>query len=143
MRTIICKKCGKKIDATLGICPFCGTTFPVDPQDEAAREKDNELEWAMSMDDEPLPGGFGPAPRPQDPNAGSGFGPDGVYRGAPNNNTYAQGQPDAYATLNSGMTLRLQGQGGGRYGAAPYEFRAFGGEGTWVNQGRANRCRVK
>ena len=96
MRTIICKKCGKKIDATLGICPFCGTTFPVDPQDEAAREKDKELEWAMSMDDEPLPGGFGPAPRPQDPNAGSGFGPDGVYRGAPNNNTYAQDQPDAY-----------------------------------------------
>ena len=96
MRTIICKKCGKKIDATLGICPFCGTTFPVDPQDAAAREIDKELEWAMSMDDEPLPGGFGPAPRPQDPNAGSGFGPDGVYRGAPNNNTYAQDQPDAY-----------------------------------------------
>lgn len=54
-----------------------------------------------------------------------------------------EGQPDAYATLNSGMTLRLQGQGAGRFGAAPYEFRAFGSEGTWVNQGRANRCRVK
>lgn len=56
MRTTICKKCGAKIDATLGICPFCGTTFQVEPADEASREKDKELEWAMSMEDEPLPG---------------------------------------------------------------------------------------
>lgn len=59
MRTIICKKCGAKIDATLGICPFCGTTFQVQPEDEAARERDKELEWAMSMDDEPRPGTAG------------------------------------------------------------------------------------
>ncbi|MGI5978078.1 MAG: PASTA domain-containing protein [Oscillospiraceae bacterium] len=67
MRTIVCKKCGEQIDASLGICPFCGTTFPVLPEDEAAREKDKELEWAMSMDDEPVPGGFvSNENRPQD-----------------------------------------------------------------------------
>ena len=96
MRTTICKKCGAKIDATLGICPFCGTTFAVAPEDSASRERDKELEWAMSMDDEPLPGGFvqGNKPRPQaDPyqnqqnaphadNTRAGFGSDGVYHGA-------------------------------------------------------------
>lgn len=86
MRTTICKKCGAKIDATLGICPFCGTTFQVQPEDTASAEKDKELEWAMSMDDEPLSGSFVQAPRPQnDPynrqQAAPGFGQDGVYRG--------------------------------------------------------------
>ena len=44
MRTIICKKCGKEIDATLGECPYCGTVYYILP------EEDKKLEWAMSTD---------------------------------------------------------------------------------------------
>ncbi|NLH00965.1 MAG: PASTA domain-containing protein [Clostridiales bacterium] len=48
MRTIICKKCGAQIDATLGECPNCGAVYYILPEDE-----DKTLEWAMSMDMEP------------------------------------------------------------------------------------------
>lgn len=53
------------------------------------------------------------------------------------------GQPQARATLNSGMELALARQGGlgTRYGAAPYEFRV--GENIWFNQGRPIKCRMK
>lgn len=44
MRTIICKKCGAQIDATLGECPNCGAVYYILP------EEDKTLEWAMSMD---------------------------------------------------------------------------------------------
>lgn len=87
MRTTTCKKCGAKIDASLGICPFCGTTFEVLPEDAASREKDRELEWAMSMDDEPLPGGFiqkpkGPQNSPDSGRNHGAFGQDGASYGA-------------------------------------------------------------
>ena len=128
MRTTICKKCGAKIDATLGICPFCGTTFTVSPEDAANREKDKELEWAMSMDDEPLPGGFVQGTPRQSPPYGapqggqgpaSGFGPDGVYRGADRPEAGAYGrtapgtgtQPDAAPPYGQGAN--------GAYGRTP------------------------
>ena len=57
--------------------------------------------------------------------------------------TLTEGQPNAMATPNSGLTLSLQARGGGQYGAAPYEFRAYGSEGAWINQGRATRCRAQ
>lgn len=34
MRTIICKKCGAPIDASLGECPICGAVYYILPQDE-------------------------------------------------------------------------------------------------------------
>ncbi len=54
-----------------------------------------------------------------------------------------EGQRDARATLNSGLELNLARQGAGRYGAPPYEFRAGGSDGSWLNQGRVWRCRVR
>ena len=56
-----------------------------------------------------------------------------------------EGVPEARATLNSGLELSLARLrfGTGHYGAPPYEFRALGGEGTWVNAGRAVRCRAR
>ncbi len=42
MRTIVCKKCGATIDATLGECPNCGAVFYILPDD------DKKLEWAMN-----------------------------------------------------------------------------------------------
>ncbi|MFB0919894.1 MAG: PASTA domain-containing protein [Oscillospiraceae bacterium] len=44
MRTIICKKCGAEIDASLGECPNCGAVYYILP------EEDKKLEWAMSTD---------------------------------------------------------------------------------------------
>ncbi len=44
MRTIICKKCGKEIDASLGECPSCGAVYYILP------DEDKKLEWAMSTD---------------------------------------------------------------------------------------------
>ena len=57
--------------------------------------------------------------------------------------TMTEGQPDARAKLNSGLELALARTGPGRYGAQSYEFRPAGSEGTWINQGKALRCRVK
>lgn len=55
-----------------------------------------------------------------------------------------EGQPDARATLNSGLELGLTRTGVfGRYGAPPYEFTVAGGSGTFVNNGRVFRCRAK
>ncbi|MGE4240766.1 hypothetical protein [Ramlibacter sp.] len=54
-----------------------------------------------------------------------------------------EGQRDARAMLNSGLELGLAQQPGGRFGAPPYEFRAAGSEGTWINQGKVMRCRVR
>jgi hypothetical protein len=56
-----------------------------------------------------------------------------------------EGVPDARATLNSGLEMSLARMrfGAGQYGAPPYEFRALGAEGVWINQGRAVRCRVR
>ncbi len=54
-----------------------------------------------------------------------------------------EGQRGARAMLNSGLELSLAHQGGGRFGAAPHEFRAGGNEGVWFNQGRNWRCRLK
>jgi hypothetical protein len=59
--------------------------------------------------------------------------------------TLTEGQRMARATLNSGLDLSLAPMGGlvgSRYGAPPYEFRALGSEGQWINQGRVFRCRV-
>ena len=47
MRTIICKKCGAQIDATLGECPNCGAMYYILP------DEDKTLEWAMSLDTDP------------------------------------------------------------------------------------------
>ena len=44
MRTIVCKKCGATIDATLGECPNCGAVYYILPDD------DKKLEWAMNPD---------------------------------------------------------------------------------------------
>lgn len=44
MRTIVCKKCGATIDATLGECPNCGAVFYILPDD------DKKLDWAMNPD---------------------------------------------------------------------------------------------
>ena len=44
MRTIICKKCGAEIDASLGECPNCGAVYYILP------EEDKKLEWAMNTD---------------------------------------------------------------------------------------------
>lgn len=44
MRTIICKKCGAEIDASLGECPKCGAVYYILPEEE------KKLEWAMSTD---------------------------------------------------------------------------------------------
>ena len=44
MRTIICKKCGAEIDASLGECPNCGAVYYILPEEE------KKLEWAMSTD---------------------------------------------------------------------------------------------
>lgn len=44
MRTIICKKCGAEIDASLGECPNCGAVYYILP------DEDKKLEWAMSTD---------------------------------------------------------------------------------------------
>ena len=135
MRTTICKKCGAKIDASLGICPFCGTTFEVLPADTAAREKDKELEWAMSMDDEPLPGGFvrgrtGPQDLPvhpqADPNAGydrAGFGPDGVY--------YSAGTRRPPQDGGFGQNPNGSAYGQGAYGQNPNGPRAQTGNGAY------------
>lgn len=57
--------------------------------------------------------------------------------------TITEGQPDARAMLNSGLELGLARLGANRWGAQPYEFRANGPEGAWINQGKLNRCRVK
>lgn len=47
MHTIICKKCGAKIDASLGECPNCGTVYYI------LSEEDKTLEWAMNMEADP------------------------------------------------------------------------------------------
>ena len=44
MRTIICKKCGAEIDASLGECPNCGAVYYILP------DEDKKLEWAMNPD---------------------------------------------------------------------------------------------
>ncbi len=44
MRTIICKKCGAEIDASLGECPNCGAVYYILP------EEDKKLEWAMNTE---------------------------------------------------------------------------------------------
>lgn len=44
MRTIICKKCGAEIDASLGECPICGAVYYILPDEE------KKLEWAMSTE---------------------------------------------------------------------------------------------
>ncbi|MEG1908307.1 MAG: PASTA domain-containing protein [Oscillospiraceae bacterium] len=36
MRTIICKKCGERIDASLGECPNCGAVYYILPEDDTA-----------------------------------------------------------------------------------------------------------
>jgi hypothetical protein len=57
-----------------------------------------------------------------------------------------EGQPTAQVTLNSGVVLNLNQRADPlalRYGAPPFEFRASGGEGSLLNNGRAVRCRAK
>lgn len=54
-----------------------------------------------------------------------------------------EGQPVAQVTLNSGLVLSLARRADGWYGAAPFEFGARGGDATFVNNGKAARCRVK
>jgi membrane-bound inhibitor of C-type lysozyme len=57
-----------------------------------------------------------------------------------------EGQVNAQVTLNSGLELGLARQpaaSGLRYGGAPFEFRTQGTEGTFINSGKAARCRIK
>lgn len=39
MRTIICKKCGAPIDASLGECPICGAVYYILPRDEESDDQ--------------------------------------------------------------------------------------------------------
>lgn len=57
-----------------------------------------------------------------------------------------EGAPDARVTLNSGLVLALQRQPdalGLRFGAPPHEFLVRGPEATMVNNGKAERCRLR
>jgi hypothetical protein len=60
--------------------------------------------------------------------------------------TLTEGQRTAQVTLNSGLVLNLTRQPGflgSGYGAPPYEFRGRGGEGTFIANNRAVRCRMR
>jgi hypothetical protein len=56
--------------------------------------------------------------------------------------TLTEGRPAA-VTFNSGVVISLDRTGGNRYGVAPSQFIASGGEGTLYNNNRVVRCRAK
>jgi hypothetical protein len=57
--------------------------------------------------------------------------------------TFVEGQPNARATLNSGLELGLNRTGANRYGAGAYDFRVMtASDAQWINQGKVWRCRV-
>ena len=45
MRTIICKRCGSPIDASLGECPVCGAVYYILPEDDPSEEPDETRVW--------------------------------------------------------------------------------------------------
>lgn len=51
MRTIVCKKCGATIDASLGVCPNCGAVYYILPDEDKKAPEEDKLKWAMNPND--------------------------------------------------------------------------------------------